>query len=234
MIKTKRRYRAAEVAARGELFGIALDGLPARTPGGAELLVPTRPLAEAIAAEWQAQGTELAPESMPLTRLANAAIDRVKPGRQDIIADVAAYAESDLVCYRANEPEDLARAQEAAFAPVLKWVRERFGAELRVGAGIMPVVQDPAGVAKLKAAAASFDDMMLAVLYFTTKSCGSLVLALALAESRIDPQEALVLSQTEEAYQAGRWGIDPVYAARREQLARELASAARFMELCRA
>ncbi len=234
MIKTKRRYRAAEVAARGELFGIALDGIPARTPGGAELLVPTRPLAEAIAGEFQAQGTELAPASMPLTRLAIAAIDRVKPDRHGIIADIAAYAESDLVCYRADEPEDLVKAQEAAFGPVLKWVREHFGAELRVGAGIMPVAQDPAAVAKLKEAAASFDDMMLAALYSTIKSCGSFVLALALAEGRIDPQEALVLSQTDEAYQAGRWGLDPVHAARRDQLARELASAARFMELCRA
>ncbi|MFZ0692674.1 MAG: ATP12 family protein [Alphaproteobacteria bacterium] len=234
MIKTKRRYRAAEVAVRGERFGIALDGRPARTPAGAELIVPTRPLAEAIAGEFRAQGAELVPESMPLTRLANAAIDRVKAGRQDIIADIAAYAESDLVCYRANEPEDLVRAQAAASDPMLQWVRERFGAELRVGAGIMPVAQDPAGVAKLKTAAASFDDMMLTALYSTIKNCGSLVLALALAEGRIDAREALGLSQTEESYQAGRWGLDPVYAARREQLARELASAARFMELCRA
>ena len=234
MIKTKRRYRAAEVAARGEHFGIALDGLPARTPAGAELLVPTRVLAEAIAGEFQAQGTELAPESMPLTRLANAAIDRVGPSRPDIIADIAAYAENDLVCYRADEPEELANAQEAAFGPLLQWLRQRFGAELRAGTGIMPIAQDRAAVARLKEALASFDDMMLAALYLTTKGCGSLVIALAMAEGRLDADEALVRSQTEEAFQAGRWGLDPVYAARRDQVARELASAARFMELCRA
>jgi chaperone required for assembly of F1-ATPase len=171
---------------------------------------------------------------MPFTRLANAATDRIAAAREATIAALAAYAESDLLCYRAEGPPELIAAEEAAWRPLLDWARERFGAELRVTAGIMPVPQSKEAIARLAEALSGYDDMMLAALHLATTGCGSLVLALALAEGRISAAEALALGQTDEAFQAARWGATEDYAARREQIARDIASAARFMELCRA
>lgn len=213
---------------------MALDEDRAKTPAGAELIVQSPALAEALALEWREQGEEIDPGRMPFTRLANAAIDRIGSARQATIAALAAYAESDLLCYRAAEPPELIRAEEAAWRPLLDWARERYGAELRVTSGIVPVPQPRESISKLIDALTSFDDMMLAGLHLATTSCGSLVLALALAETRVDAGKALNLSLTGEAFQAARWGVTAEYEARREALARDIASAARFMELCRA
>lgn len=213
---------------------MALDEKRAKTPAGAELFVRNRALAEALAAEWVEQGEDIDPGRMPFTRLANAAIDRIAAARQATIAALAAYAENDLLCYRAEEPPELIETEEAAWRPLLDWARERYGAALRVTAGIMPVAQPREAAAKLAEALAAFDDMMLAGLHLATTGCGSLLLALALAEGRITADEALDLSLTDEAFQASRWGVSAEYEARRETLARDIASAARFMELCRA
>jgi chaperone required for assembly of F1-ATPase len=234
LLKRKRRYRAARAVALERGFGVALDSEPLRTPAGNELRTSSRGLAEAVAAEWEAQGEDIVPERMPFTRLANAATDRIAAAREATIASLAAYAESDLLCYRAEGPPELIAAEEAAWRPLLDWARERFGAELHVTAGIMPVPQSKEAVARLAEALSGYDDMMLAALHLATTGCGSLVLALALAEGRISAAEALALGQTDEAFQAARWGATEDYAARREQIARDIASAARFMELCRA
>ena len=234
MNKTKRRYRAAAAIETGGGFAVALDGVPLKTPAGAELVVASRKLAEAIAAEWAAQGDDIDRAAMPFTRLVNAAIDRIAAAREAIIASLAAYAESDLLCYRAEGPPELVQAQESAWRPHLDWARERFGAELRVTSGIMPVAQPREAVARLAKALEAFDEMMLAALQLATMGCGSLVLALALAEGRIGAEEALALGQSDAAFQAARWGVTEDFAARHKALGRDIASAARFMELCRA
>jgi chaperone required for assembly of F1-ATPase len=234
LLKRKRRYRAARAVALERGFGVALDGEPLKTPAGRVLCTSSRGLAEAVAAEWEAQGEDIVPERMPFTRLANAATDRIAAAREATIAALAAYAESDLLCYRAEGPPELIAAEEAAWRPLLDWVRERFGAELRVTAGIMPVRQSKEAISRLSEALFGYDDMMLAALHLATTGCGSLVLALALAEGRISAAEALALAHTDEAFQAAKWGVTEDYAARRESIARDIASAARFMELCRA
>ena len=232
--RRKRRYRSAQAVEHGGGFAVALDEARAKTPAGAEVVVQSPALAEALAAEWRDQGEEIDPGRMPFTRLANAAIDRIGSARQATIAALAAYAESDLLCYRAAGPPELIQAEENAWRPFLDWVRERYDAELRVTSGIVPVPQPRDSIAKLVAALSAHDDMMLAGLHLATTSCGSLVLALALAERRIGAGEALELSLTDESFQAARWGVTAEHVARREALARDIASAARFMELCRA
>ena len=232
--KRKRLYRAASVVECGGGYAVALDDAVLKTPAGMDVVVPGRALAQAIADEWQAQGSDIDPATMPLTRLANSAIDRIAASREGAIKSLAAYAESDLLCYRADEPPELVTAQNEAFQPLLDWVSQRFGAEFNITSGIMPVAQPRAAVSALTKAIAAFDDMMLAALGLATISCGSLVLALALAEGRVGAEEAAALAETDELYQAGRWGFDPAYVGRHELVVRDIASAARFMELCRA
>ncbi len=232
--RRRRRYRRAAAVKHGGGFAVALDEGRAKTPAGAELIVPNAALAEALAAEWEAQGEEIDPGRMPFTRLANAAIDRIAAAREATIAALAAYAESDLLCYRAADPPELSRAEEAAWRPLLEWASRRYGAALSVTSGIMPVAQPRHAVAKLAEALSAFDDMMLAGLHLATTGCGSLLLALALAEGRVSAAEAVELSLTDEAFQAARWGVTEEYEGRRAAIARDIASAARFMELCRA
>ncbi len=232
--KRRRTYGGARAVMRGGGFGVGLDETPLKTPAGAELVVASITLAEAIAEEWQAQGAVIEPASMPFTRLANSAIDRVARAREATVAVIAAFADSDLVCFRVDVPPELLLAQEEAFAPLLAWVLERFGAELKIASGVMPAAQPQDAIAKLAAAVAALDDLKLAGLQAATTGCGSLILALALAEGRIGAEQALAMSEIDEAFQAGRWGVDPAYAARREAVRRDIAWAARFMELCRA
>lgn len=229
----RRQYRAATALAHGGGFAVALDATILQTPAGNDLIVTGRDLAEAIAAEWDAQGAALAPETMPLTRLANSGIDRVAPAREAIQAAIAAYGENDLVCFRAEAPPELVRAQEEGFGPILAWVETRYGAALKTGTGIMPVTQPRAALDRLAAALGDFDDLALAALGAAAAGCGSLILALAIAERRLTADEALALAETDEAFQAARWGVDPAYRARREAVRRDIASAALFMELCR-
>jgi chaperone required for assembly of F1-ATPase len=148
----KRFYRHAETAERNGGFVLLLDGRPARTPARRELSVPTRALGEALAGEWQAQGAELDPGTMPLTRLVNSAIDGVADRREAVVDDLVRYAGSDLLCYRAGEPERLVAAQGAAWDPVLAWAREALGARFHLGEGVMHVQQPAEAVAAVREA----------------------------------------------------------------------------------
>jgi chaperone required for assembly of F1-ATPase len=229
----RRFYRNAVVAERGGGFAIALDGKPVRTPAKADLILPTRALAEAVADEWQGQGDDIRPQSMCLTRLASTGIDRVGPQREAVIEEIAAYAATDLVCYRAEGPWELTKREDAAWRPLLDWAARRYRARLRVAAGVVPLDQSPAPLQRLKRAAAAMDDMTLTGLHHATAACGSLVIGLALAEGHIDAARALELSLVDETFQIERWGEDGLQARRRENLRQDIASAARFMELCR-
>jgi len=229
--KPKRFYKTAEAAAADGGHGIALDGKPVRTPAGRPLAVPGAALAGAIAEEWAAQGESIDRETMPLTRLACTALDLVPERRADIVAEVAAYAETDLVCYRTDEPPALARRQAAAWQPLVAWVAERHGAHLAVTSSITPVAQAPAALGALRDAVAGEDDFTLAGLSLATRSFGSLVIALAMRDGRLDARAAADASLVDERYQLERWGEDAELAARCAGVARDAADADRLFRL---
>jgi chaperone required for assembly of F1-ATPase len=227
----KRVYR--EVTTRPVLggWGIALDGRPMRTPGRAELVVPSAALAEAIAAEWDAQQGDIRPATMLLTRLAATAIDRTATQRELVVAEAASYASTDLVCYRAEHPPALIARQQAVWQPLIDWAMRRYDAGLAVTSGVVPQPQPPAMLKAFAAAVAAQDDCRLTALHTVTAACGSLVIALALLEGRLDAEAAFAASQLDETFQIEAWGEDAEAAARRRTLAEDIAAAARFVQL---
>lgn len=229
----KRVYKTVTVAVVAGGCEIRLDNRPVRTPGRVTLAVPSRALAEAIAAEWDAQRETVDPQTMPLTQLAATAADRVWPQRAQIAEATAAYAATDLLCHRADQPPELAQRQQRHWQPLLDWAALRFDAPLRVTAWVMPLEQPEASLRALRRAVEAYDDLILAALQDLTASCGSLVLALAVVEGRIGPEEAFTLSQLDESYQIEQWGEDAEAARRRERLRHDIAAAARFVALLR-
>jgi chaperone required for assembly of F1-ATPase len=228
-----RFYRQAEPIAAADGFGVTLDGKPIRTPGKRDLVVPTAALAAAIAAEWNAQQREVRPRSMPLTQLANTAIDRVKTQRAPVVRQIADYAATDLVCYRALRPPQLAQRQQAVWQPLIDWAVLRYDAPLDITAGVIPIAQPPASLHAFAVAVAALDDFVLAALHLATAACGSLVIALALVEGRIDAETAFAASQLDESFQIEFWGEDAEQAQRRQALAADIGAAAQFLALLR-
>jgi chaperone required for assembly of F1-ATPase len=226
----KRFYKDATIARTEEGYVVRLDGRPVRTPGRRVLAVPARPLAAAVAAEWRAQGDRVDPASMPLTRLASTALDLAER-RPAIVDEIAAYAGTDLLCYRAEAPPDLVARQQAAWQPLLDWASARYGATLAVTAGVVPRPQPPEALAALRRAVEACDDMALVALHAATVAAGSLILALALLEGRLDAAEAYALSQLDETFQVEKWGEDAEAARRRAALRDDIAQAARFHRL---
>jgi chaperone required for assembly of F1-ATPase len=227
----KRVYRSVETRAVKGGWGVTLDGRPLRTPAKRDLRVPSERLATAIAAEWDAQAPEINPETMPLTRLAATAIDRTGEKRAEIVAEIAAYAGTDLVCYRAEHPPSLAARQEATWQPLLDWAAGRYDAGLAVTAGVLPLAQSPASLKAYASAVAALDDFCLTALQAATAACGSLIIALALYEGRIDADTAFAASQLDETFQIEAWGEDAEATQRRALLAADITAAAQFLEL---
>ena len=174
-------HRAGERDREG--YRLLLDGKPLRTPAKGEFAVPTRALAEAIAAEWQAQGDDIDPHSLPLTRLANSAIDGVAGQQAQVRAEIVKYLASDLVCYRADAPSELVRRQAEAWDPILHWCEQTLGFRLAVTQGVMPVAQPEAAGALLEAWLKAHDAFALAALSVMTTLMGSAVLAVARAKA---------------------------------------------------
>ncbi len=230
----RRFYRHAAPLATAAGFGVALDGRPVKTPAKHDLVVLRLALASAMAAEWNAQEAELRPSAMPLTRLANITIDRDRKEREAIVKTTAVYAGTDLVCYRSADQPALAARQEAVWQPLVDWARSRYDAPLAVTAGVIPTRQPEASLNRLVAAVAAQDDFALTALQVATAACGSLVIALALFEGRLDAAEAFAASQLDESFQIEAWGEDEEQALRRRALAAEIAAAARFWSLSRA
>lgn len=229
---TKRFYNeAAVIPLEDGGFGVALDGRPVRTPGRAVLAAPTAALAEAIAAEWAAQGERVQPLSMPMMRLAATAIDRIARERDAIVAQVAAYGGSDLLCYRAEGPDRLVKRQDAVWQPLLDWATEAHNARLTVTSGISHVQQSEAALAALHGAVDALDDWRLAAISQLTASCGSLVIALGVAARHIGAEQAVDASQLDEDFQAEEWGREKEAEDRRRALAGEVTDAARFLDL---
>lgn len=229
----KRFYQEAAAVSDDAGHGVLLDGRPLRTPAKAPLRVPSRPLAAALAGEWAAQQELIRPQAMPLTGMACSAIDYVGPQRRKVVGDLATYAEHDLVCYWAEGQPELAERQQAAWQPLLDWAALTFDAPLTTTRGVVPLAQPPAAVAALGAALGRYDDMTLAALSVAVQAAGSLVIAVALTEGRIEARAAFESSQLDELYQAEKWGEDKEAAARRAVLREELAAAERFLALLR-
>lgn len=227
----RRFYRAAEAAARDGGFAVLLDGKPVRTPSAAPFLVPTRKLAEAIAAEWASQEKTIEAATMPLWVLACRALDDVARARERTVDDVAGFARTDLLCYRATHPEDLIVRQRGSWQPLLDWVARECDAPLKVAAGIVFEPQPATALAALRRAVAVHDDHRLAALAQAARASGSLVLALALSKGRITGAQVVELSLLDELYQIEKWGDDPEAQARRETVRTDVLAAERFMAL---
>lgn len=226
----KRFWQDVTVTADG---GIALDGRPVRTPGRLPLVVPYPALGEAIADEWRAVEETIDPRAMPLTGLANAAIERIAPDAAAFAGGIAVYGGSDLLCYRA-EPGPLADRQAAIWEPVLDWARERFDVDFTVTDGVMPVEQPPRTLARLREAVVALSPWQLAPLSPTVSLTGSLLLGLAVVERAIDADTAWAAAHVDEDWQAEQWGEDALAAETRAARASDYRAAIRFLDLIRA
>jgi len=229
----KRFYVQAQAVAAATGFAIQLDGKPVKTPAGRPLEVPSLALAEAIAEEWAAQDEMVIPATMPLTQLASTALDRVEPERAHITGELMAYAGTDLLCYRAEIPVDLAARQARDWQPLLDWATLALDAPLVVTTTVLAVTQPPLALAALERTLNRTDPWRLTAIQSAAAALGSLVLALALAEGRLSATEAFDLSQLDETYQIEQWGEDYEAADRRAALAADIAAAARLLELLR-
>jgi chaperone required for assembly of F1-ATPase len=228
----KRFYKEVSVGEAAGACTILLDGRVVKTPQRAALALPTETLAAAIAEEWKGQGEEIVPASMPLTKLANTALDRVASLREEVVNQIMAFA-NDTLCYRAASPVELVARQAAEWDPVLSWITERYGVRLQTTVGIAHLAQSEESLARLKAAVAAYDDFMLAGLHTAAGILASLSLTLALGEKRLSAETAFALSQLDERYQAERWGEDEEAAARTRALLAELLTVEQFLALVR-
>src|SRR5262245_59113325 len=229
----KRFYKETSVEADDDGWRVLLDGKPMRTPAKAVLVLPTRALAAAIAAEWREvpEKGELDVSHLPLTRLAATGLDRVTTQRQRVIDDTAKYAASDLLCYRASDPSSRVERQHRSWQPLLDWASERYGARLVVVEGTTFITQPAEAVARLGEAVAAHGDLALSALYNLTHICGSLVIALAVAEGRLPAESAFAAAQLDELYQIERWGEDPIATERHQGIKNDIGAAARFLVL---
>lgn len=228
---SRRFYKEAAAVPVPGGWGIALDGKRVKTPARRDLILASRPLAEAIAAEWSAQESRVRPSTMPLMQLASTTIDRVGPERARVVAETAAYAATDLVCYRAVEPPDLVARQVAVWDPLIAWLRERFDVTLQVTTGITVLRQSESALSVLSRVVAGQEDFHLTALATLAGASGSLVVALAVLEGRLGPQDAAAASQLDELFQVERWGIDGEAEKRREAQREDMVCARRFLDL---
>ena len=224
----KRFYKAVTANDAGEIL---LDGRPVKTPARASLILPNPRLAEAVAAEWAAQGEDIRPQDMPLTGLANAAIDRVAPEHAAFAAGLAQYGETELLCYRADGPPDLVARQAQRWDPLLDWAGARFDIAFTRVTGIMHQPQPMATVLRLGEAVAQNNPFRLAALSPLVTISGSLVIGLALFEEAVLLEDAFALAHLDELWQAECWGEDDRALAARDARKRDFLAACRFLEL---
>ena len=220
--KPRRFYKAATTGPVEGGFAVLLDGRTPKSPARSPLVLPSLALAQLVAAEWEAQEKIIDSTAMPATRLAFTAIDRIAETRVEVAREVAAYAGSDLLCYRAEHPTPLVERQDRDWQPLLDWANATWGLALKPVAGIIHAPQPPQSLAAIEALAVGFDDFTLAGVAYGAGLLGSSVLSLALREGRVDGLTALDLSRLEEAFQAEHWGEDQEARLRVENLAVEV------------
>ena len=229
--KAKRFWKEVSVAGSEAGWQVLLDGRPMRTPAKAALDLPTEGLAQAVAEEWRAQEGEIRPEQMSHTRLANSAIDKVRPQRPAVVEIVAAYGASDLLCYRADGPEPLVARQAEAWDPMLAFAAERLGAPLTTTTGVIPVAQPEPSLAALVRSVEAHDDFTLAALHELVSLSGSLVLGLATSMGFEPAANLWARSRIDETYQEETWGHDDEAAEVAERRQAAFLFASGFLEL---
>ncbi|MCT8265681.1 ATPase [Afifella sp. JA880] len=223
----KRFYKRAEAVETESGFELHLDERPARTPGKKPLAVARADLGRSLAEEWDAQGERIDPLTMPLTRLANVAIDGVADEMPAVREEVAAYAGTDLLFYRAGEPEALVARQREIWDPLLAWAESRFSVRFRLVEGVMPVDQPEEGLQAVREALEGFDEpLSLAALHTATTLTGSALIALALAEGVIDAEAAWAAAHVDEDFNISQWGEDFEAKERRDRRGSEFSVAA--------
>lgn len=206
--KAKRFWTDVTVEQVDGGFAVLLDGRSVRTPAKAPLVLPTHALADIVAAEWRAQDGEIDPTTMPATRGANAAIDKVSVNRDAVANMLSDYGDSDLICYRADSPAGLVTRQAEQWDPLVAWVQDTYGVTLKVVVGVMHVPQDPATLAALRADMDALDSFALSAFHDLVAMSGSLVIALVVAKGHLDAIKAWRLSRIDEDWQAEQWGAD--------------------------
>lgn len=230
----KRFWTRAEAIATDAGYEVTLDGRPVRTPAKAPLVLPNAALAEAMAEEWNAQPELIDPRAMPVTRAANSAIDRVVPHRAEVVAMLCEYGGTDLLCYRAETPAELARRQAEGWDPMLDWARACLGAPLVAATGVMHVAQPDASLGALRGEVERHDAFELVGLHDLVTISGSLVLGLAASAGELPPERVWALSRIDESWQLEQWGEDAEAVAAAEAKRIQLLEAHRFLELARA
>lgn len=234
--QAKRFYKSAAIQAvassgEGSSFTVVLDGRPVRTPRKRLLAVPSEALAAAIAGEWQRQGAQIDPGSMPLTRIVNTAIDAVVEARDAVANDIIAFLSSDLVCYRAEAGGELARRQKVHWDPILRFAEDALGARLMVREGVMHFTQPEAELERLRGALEPYDAFTLAALHVITTLTGSALLALSLAHGAAAPEAVWPAAHVDEDYQIELWGRDAEAEARRAARRAEFDAASLIIRL---
>lgn len=226
-----RRFYKQAHASDAAPFQILLDGRAVKTPKKRALAVPTKALADAIAAEWSAQDEFVNPSRMPLTRFANTAIDAVRDAEESVAADIVAYAGSDLVCYRAETPEELVVLQSRAWTPIVAWADKTLGAKFRVVHGVMHVPQPPEALEAVAGALKPHDAFRLTGLHVLTTLSGSALLAIEIGRGDITAEAAWSAAHVDEDYQMKLWGEDAEALARHRGRRAEFESACRWLKL---
>ncbi|OSQ36670.1 ATPase [Thalassospira mesophila] len=229
----KRFYKqvATAPAENGQGWRIHLDGRAVKTPGKADFVLRNQPLAEAIAAEWDAQGEHIVPSTMPIMQLAATAIDRVAPNRAVVIAELTGYGRSDLLCYRAQYPDDLMRKQHEQWQPLLDWAKTELSVSLNVTHGVMPIAQEDTALLAVQDVIEPLDDHELAALHTLITVSGSVIIGLAVLHRYIDAKQAFDVSQVDEIYAIENWGADAEAEEKRQNLRNEILAARRFLDL---
>lgn len=228
-----RFYKKAEASAdtSGAGWRVLLDGRAVKTPAKADFVLPSEMLAAEIAREWGAQGEKVQPSTMPIMQLAATAIDRVRPNRPGVIAELTGYGRSDLLCYRASFPEDLIERQVKAWQPLLDWSKSDLGVALQVTEGVMPITQDDHALLRLQDHVESLDDYHLTALHSLTTVSGSVIIGLAVMKQKISAEQAFECAMLDEEYSIEKWGEDAEALARRDRHKAELLATGRYLGL---
>ena len=232
--KAKRFWKAASIAPVDGGYTVLLDARPVRTPIKAELTLPSERLAQAIAAEWDAQDGEIDPLTMPYTRAANAALDKVTPQHAEVADMLAAYGDADLLCYRADTPAELVARQNAIWNPLLDWAERDLGARLAPRTGVIHAPQDPAQLAALRAQVHALDPFSMAAFHDLVTLSGSLVIGFAALRNHLPLPDLWAASRLDETWQEEQWGADDEATAHAQIKRRAFEDAHSFYQLVHA
>jgi chaperone required for assembly of F1-ATPase len=229
--KPRRVYKAVGVGEGEGTYAVLLDGKSALTPLRAPLASTSRPLAQAVAVEWDAQDPHVDPETMPLTRLLATQIDRIAPQREAVIANLLTYVEADTLCFRAQHPADLRARQQRVWGPVVDWLQRDYDIALTSTEGLTPPVQAPETSLRMRRSLEHLNDAHLTAFQAAASLASSLALGLALVHRRLTAADVFAAAFLDELYQVEKWGEDDLARDRRQRMARDLAAIERYLEL---